>query len=433
MYVASRTRLGPLSTTPILALLAITFFHTPSARGFSVLSHQAVVDDTWHDTLVPALRQRFPKLAARDLERARAFAHGGSHLPDLGYFPLGNTFFTELLHYVRSGDFVTTLLAEAQSPDEYAFALGVLSHFVTDVVAHPEATNQVVAEVYPKLRKKFGEKVTYADDHASHVETEFRFDVLQVAQRKRAPGLFEHALQFEVAKPVLDRAFARVYGLHLDDLFTNTDVAILTYRWGFRGLIHEATGIAWQLYRSQSDPLAGPEELVDNMSRANFEREFGRDFNEPGAFARFFAWIATLAPDIGPFKRLPYQPLPQPAQDRYRAAMAETLRRFRAAVERTRVRGWQLENRILDTGEKIAPGRYRPVDEAHAELARKLVKLHHADVDGDLRTELREFFADGTAMQSLEHRRDRRRTERALAELATSAKSPDAVARSAHQ
>jgi len=81
-----------------------------------------------------------------------AFAHGGSHIADLGYFPLGNVFFTDLLHYVRSGDFVATMLARAESVDEYAFALGALSHYVTDDVGHPEATNRVVPEIYPALR-----------------------------------------------------------------------------------------------------------------------------------------------------------------------------------------------------------------------------------------------------------------------------------------
>src|SRR6185436_6011973 len=132
---------------PQIVVLLVGLAVTGSrADAFSVLAHQAVVDRSWEGTLVPALRRRFPSAGAEEIERARAFAHGGSHIADLGYFPLGNVFFTDLLHYVRSGDFVATMLARAESVDEYAFALGALSHYVTDDVGHPEATNRVVPE-----------------------------------------------------------------------------------------------------------------------------------------------------------------------------------------------------------------------------------------------------------------------------------------------
>src|SRR5262245_35814542 len=211
------------------------------ADAFSVLAHQAVVDRSWKDAVEPALRRRFPAATPHELEGARAFAYGGSHVADLGYFPLGSLFFTNLLHYVRSGDFVATLIGRAETVDEYAFALGALAHYVTDDTGHPDATNRVVPEIYPELRKEHGDGVTYADDASSHIETEFRFDVLQVAHSQGPPDLWEHAVAFEVSKPVLERAFRETYGLELDDVLASTDVAITTYRWAFRELVHEAT------------------------------------------------------------------------------------------------------------------------------------------------------------------------------------------------
>jgi len=173
--------------------------------GFSVLAHQAVVDRSWEESIVPALRNRFPGADAETLQRARAFAYGGSHIPDLGYFPLGSRLFTDLIHYVRSGDFMTALVESAETPEEYAFALGALSHHVTDGIGHPEATNRTVPEIYPKLRKKYGDVVTYADDHSTHLQTEFRFDVLQVARSPEQLDLLRRRVPGEAAGELGDR------------------------------------------------------------------------------------------------------------------------------------------------------------------------------------------------------------------------------------
>src|SRR5215471_17308692 len=148
-----------MRTAVSLAVAALLAAASP-ASGFSVLTHQAVVDACWDTSVVPALRQRFPRATKDEIERSRAFAHGGSHIPDLGYFPLGSRLFTDLLHYVRPGDFFTSLTKNASTLDEYAFALGALSHFVTDDIGHPLATNATVAEVYPELRRKYGDRVT---------------------------------------------------------------------------------------------------------------------------------------------------------------------------------------------------------------------------------------------------------------------------------
>src|SRR6185369_13729085 len=249
-------------------------------------------------------RRRFPEAGAEELKKARAFAYGGSHVADLGYYPLGNRTFTDLLHYVRSGDFIVALLGSAQTLDEYAFALGAAAHYVADNTGHPEATNRAVPKIYPKLRKKYGDSVTYAEDHAAHLQTEFRFDVLQMSRSKGSPDIYGHTLGFNVPERVLDEAFHKTYGLHLDDLFTNTKVAIVTYRFAFRTVIHEATGIAWELYRAdiqKLDATATPETFVSNVSTAEFEKEFGKSYREPGYFAKFFGFLVKLVPNCGPF------------------------------------------------------------------------------------------------------------------------------------
>ncbi len=362
-------------------------------HAFSVLAHQAVVDRAWDASLAPEVRRRFP---GTDLDRARAFAYGGSHVADLGYFPLGNALFTELLHYVRSGDFVRNLLGVARDGNEYAFALGALAHWVADTTGHPEATNRVVPELYPKLQKKFGDRVTYADDHSSHLKTEFRFDVFQMGRTKGGRDLYHHSVQFEVATRALDEAFQQTYGLRLDDLFANTDAAILSYRWAFRGVIHEATGIAWELYRADIqglDPEATPAGFVYDLSRADFEKEFGKVSGEPGYFAKFFAFVVKVVPNWGPFKDTIYKPLPAEAQRQFQTALDHAVTRYQDAVRSAAVQHLDLPAVNLDTGTPTAFGEYAPADEAYAGLVQKLAGHDPEGVPAALRSDVRRFYA----------------------------------------
>ncbi len=373
----------------VLALVLVT----PPVHAFSVLAHQAVVDRSWDAAVAPAITRRFP---GTDLERARAFAYGGSHVADLGYFPLGSKLFTELLHYVRTGDFIANLLAAARDGNEYAFALGALAHWIADTTGHPEATNRVVPEIYPELRAEFGDEVTYADDATAHLQTEFRFDVFQMAQAKGGRDVVHHSLQFEVATRALDEAFEKTYGLRLDDLFTSTDAAVLTYRYAFRGLIHEVTGIAWELYRAdieRLDPTMTPAGFVYDLSREDFEREFGKVVAEPGYFARFFAFLVKLVPDVGPLERTVLKPLPPAAQDRYRAALEHAVGRYRSAVAAATTKRIDLPAQNLDTAKPVVFGEYEPADEAYAELVEKLAEVEDRRIPPELHADVQRFYA----------------------------------------
>lgn len=386
-----------------LALLLLLGPTCP-ARAFSVLAHQAVIDRSWDDSIVPAIRTRFPAATADEIEQARAFAYGGSHVADLGYFPFGSRLFTDLLHYVRSGEFVTRLLDDARSVQEFAFALGAASHYVADTIGHAEATNRVVPELDPELRAEYGDVVTYADAPAAHTSTEFRFDVLQLATTRQSPDLFQHAIAFEIAEPLLDRTFRATYGLGLDDVFTSTDVAITTYRWGFRELLQEATGIAWQLYQADIqdlDPTATAEQFLAGMTRAEFEQKFGDGYREAGSFARLFAWIVKLVPEVGPLESLPYKALPWEAQERFRGAFDDVLREYRAVVRRVRRPGATLANRNLDTGRPSLRGDYAPADEAWAEYVETLDEHDFAAASSEVRQEVVRHYQQPTRPRDL--------------------------------
>src|SRR5665647_419493 len=188
---------------PWAAFGLLVLFSCPNAYSYSVLTHEAIIDSTWDSAIKPVLLKRFPAATADDLMAAHAYAYGGCIIQDLGYYPFGSKFFTDLTHYVRTGAFILNLIRDSQDLNEYAFALGALSHFAADDNGHPIAVNPAVPLFYPKLGLKFGKLVTYADDHSSHVKTEFAFDVFQAAKGRYASDAYKSFIGFEVAKPLI--------------------------------------------------------------------------------------------------------------------------------------------------------------------------------------------------------------------------------------
>jgi hypothetical protein len=188
-----------------VAILGITtiLLGVQASPAYSVLTHEQIVDMLWKDRIEPMLRRHFPQATDDDLRKAHAYAYGGSLVQDMGYYPFGSRFFSDLVHYVRSGDFVVALIQDSSGLNEYAFALGALAHYVSDNTGHP-TINHVVAIEFPKLRKKFGEEVTYGDDPKAHIRTEFGFDMVQVAKNRYTSDRYHDFIGFEVAQPLLD-------------------------------------------------------------------------------------------------------------------------------------------------------------------------------------------------------------------------------------
>jgi hypothetical protein len=300
---------------------------------------------------------------------------------------------------------------EAGSAQEYAFALGMLAHYEVDTIGHPEATNRAVPIIYPELAQKYGSSATYADSPSAHLETEFRFDVLQVAYRHEVPKLFEHSIEFKVPREFLERVFQETYGLKLDDLFQSYDVALNTYRWGFRTLIDEATGISWELYRQDIESLEPgikQQDFVNKMSRADFVQEFGKAFLEPGYFARFVAFVGNLVPNIGPLKRLPYKPLPDNVKQLYFRAYRNASDQYLKEVSFVAQGKIVLRDLILDTEQPARAGAYAPADKAYAELLDHYAQNHFAQMPKALADDMLNHFRDRNAALSFEDSQSKR-------------------------
>ena len=228
-----------------LAIVVILLMCGAASFAYSVLTHEEIVDLLWTHEIQPLLLKRYPGLSEDQIREAHAYAYGGAVIQDLGYYPFGSRDFSNLVHYVRSGDFVRELLLESQDANEYAFALGALSHYASDIAGHP-AVNQAVAIQYPKLRAKFGQYVRYAQDRTAHLKTEFGFDTVQVAKNRYAWQQYHDFIGFQVSKPLLERAFPVVYGLELNDVLTYEDLAVGSYRFAVSQLIPQMTRVALQ-------------------------------------------------------------------------------------------------------------------------------------------------------------------------------------------
>src|SRR5271168_2042898 len=170
-----------------IAALLCTLGVARPAGAYSVLTHEQLIDLTWDSSIVPLLLSRYPTLTPAQLEHARAYAYGGCVIQDIGYYPLGDRSFSDLTHYVRSGDFVINLFRNAGNADELAFAVGALSHYIGDTVGHAQAINLAVPVEFPKLAEKYGPVVNYAEGESQHVRTEFAFDINEIAHHRMAP------------------------------------------------------------------------------------------------------------------------------------------------------------------------------------------------------------------------------------------------------
>jgi hypothetical protein len=378
------------------ALGLLLLLPVPAAYSYSVLSHEAIIDSTWDSAIKPLLLKRFPAATADELTKAHAFAYGGCIIQDLGYYPFGSKFFTDLTHYVRTGAFVLNLIRDSQDLNEYAFALGALSHYAADSNGHPMAVNRAVPLFYPKLGLKFGRLVTYADDHSSHLKTEFAFDVFQAAKGRYASADYKKFIGFEVAKPLLERAFQDTYGMKLGDALVNVDLAIGSYRRAVGTVLPAMTRVAWQLKEQEirkDAPSVTRATFLYNLSRSSYEKDWGSAYSRPGIPSRLLASLFRIVPKVGPFKALAFKRLTPETEKMYMASFNATIVRYRELLSEQNAGRLELPNENLDVGAFTSAGQYSLADAAYSQLLHKL-QGHYSEISQDLRSDILAFYRD---------------------------------------
>jgi len=399
------------------ALLLAVLVFSGQMFGYSVLTHEEIVDLLWTSEIHPLLVERFPGISEEQMKEAHAYAYGGSVIQDLGYYPFGSREFSNLVHYVRSGDFVLELIRESQNVDEYAFALGALSHFTSDIYGHP-AINQAVSLQYPKLRAKYGRSVRYAQDTSAHLKTEFGFDTLQVAKNRYAPDQFHDFIGFEVALPLLERVFPVVYGLPLKDVLTHEDLAVGSYRFTISRLIPKMTQVALEVHKKEmirETPNFDRRKFLYRLSRSDYERRWGKTYTKPGLGTRILSTLLRFVPKIGPFKGLGFNnPTPQ-TEDLYIKSINTTVDRYHAYLEEVRAGAVTLPNCDLDSGNVTVGAEYSLTDETYAKLLAQLSARKFDGTTNELRDNILNFYGDLSL--PIETRKDPARWQNLLAEL----------------
>jgi hypothetical protein len=418
----------------VLVLVLVRALVCPDpSRAYSVLTHEAIIDSAWDSDIRPLLLKRFPLATHDELREAHAYAYGGAIIQDMGYYPHGSKFFSDLTHYVRSGDFVGALLRDSMNLDEYAFAIGAMAHYVGDSDGHRLGTNLAEPLLYPPLERKYGNVVTYEDDPLAHLKTEYGFDVLEAAKKRYAPDSYHDFIGFAVAEPLLERAFAETYGLDLRSLFGDEVRAIGSYRHDVSSIIPKATRIAWHLKKNEIRkdlPGMTKKQFLYNLSRARYEKNWGHDYQSPTPGEKVLAFIYVITPKIGPLRILAFRTPTPETEQLFEASFNRTLGHYRSLLKELQQGSVNLPNLNMDVGDVTARGQYKLDDKACAKLLDKLAASGFHDASPELRSELLHFYSEpaGPADSKLMKKKDREKLESNLQQLkvatATAAVAP---------
>jgi hypothetical protein len=381
------------------SLLVLFTWTASTGSAYSVLSHEETVDMAWSRHIVPLLRERYPNATPDELRIAHSYAYGGCIIQDLGYYPFGSKDFSDLLHYVRTGEFVNNLLKDADNLNEYAFALGALAHYRGDTIGHP-FVGLATAREYPQLETRFGHFVSYYDSPTAHIRTEYGFDVVQVAQGHYVKDDYTNFIGFNVATPVLERAFKDTYGVDLKAVLKHEGLAINTYRYSVSTVIPEMTRAAVLHYGEQIQqkvPNFDRSHFVYRVNRVEYQHEWGKQYHKPGFGAHFIAFILKILPKRGPLSAFKLQ-LPSAADQKlYLDSMQSSVDSYEKDVDRLRVqptpdRTLPLKDVDFDTGKATQRGEYPLADKSYAKLLNTVMHNKNAGISNDLRASLLDYY-----------------------------------------
>lgn len=403
----------------ILALLSgaaiYLLFAVPAAMGYSVLSHEALIDAAWGPYIVPLLLKRYPHATPAEIREAHAFAYGGCVIQDMGYYPFGNKFFSELTHYARSGDFVEALLRDSRNIDEYAFALGALSHYVADNTGHPLAVNVSVPVMYPTLQMEFGNHVSYEEDPTAHIMTEFSFDVVQITGAGYLPKTYHNYIGFKVPETLLAEAFQQTYGLKLNKLFYSEHISLWMYKISASEIVPDLGQVIWRHKKKEIrrvNPRIVTARFSYRLSRENFESARGKS----GRFHRLRPWrwrwradlkrensrfvsrtlvfFIEVMPKVGPFHKLQFKPPTGRVQSSFIRAFDVTVSRYENDMSALSKGGLRLNDENLDIGQPSPAGEYFLADETYAHLLHALAKHRFRNLTPELRANILAFYSN---------------------------------------
>jgi len=394
--IPTSRRITSIKTIAFLALLLTAVPAVP----YSVQTHEELIDIAWKQSIRPILLKQYPTLTEAQLQEAHAYAYGGCAIQDFGYYPFGNGFFSDLTHYVRSGDFVINLLRNAHTADELAFAIGSLSHYIGDTVGHSTAVNLSVPVEFPKLEKQYGPSVNYAENPHAHVQTEFAFDINQLSKRRFAPSAYLKYVGLEVPRPLLRKAFFETYGLNLPDIIGTKETSIRIYRSGVRSFIPNIARAETILHKKNfpaDAPTSDFDDLAKELRQASDDNNWEAYRKNPGFTSHLYAGFIFILPKVGTLKMLAIKGPTEQTEALYIKSVNRSIKSMRFVLANFDRIERYLPNRDLDTGLVVKPGGYPLTDITYAKLLDMITKHPDKAIPNQLKHDLLGYYADPQA------------------------------------
>ncbi len=382
------------------ALVLLVVLLAVNSSAYSVLTHEELIDLAWNDSIRPLLLAKFPQTSQDQLREAHAYAYGGSAIQDMGYYPFGQRLFSNLTHYVRTGDFIAWLVQNARTVDEYAFAIGALSHYLGDTIGHSQAINPATAIEFPKLAQKFGNKVTYGESPHGHIRTEFAFDVDELTNQEFAPPAYLRAVGFQVPRKFLERAFLATYGFDIHEILGRARPSLRSYRTSVRTFIPSFAEAEIVLHRHQFPPHPSDEAyrtFSERVSRTNYDRHWKHTYRGPGIKAHLLAILVFIVPKIGPMSDLAIKIPNHDTEEAYLRSVNHTVDVFRETLHKMGDSApVTLANLDLDTGAPARIGDYALADQAYADLLGRLTSVPGRRIPAALKQHILDFYSAST-------------------------------------
>ena len=445
----------------ILLVLVLPMVGPKPAAAYSLLTHEQLIDLTWDNSIVPLLLSHYPGLTQAQLDEARAYAYGGCVIQDIGYYPAGDQSFSDLTHYVRSGDFVVNLLRNAKNADELAFAVGALSHYVGDSIGHSVATNLAVPAEFPRLRQKYGDTVNYAEGKHQHVQVEFAFDISEISHHHMAPLPYLRHIGLKVPVKQLALAYYQTYGVNDEFSGRRRHFNVREYRFAVRTFIPRVAFAVTVLHRRHEPPEPNtPEaaEIAAEITAVSARDNWPHYRRNPGVMTYVLAGVVFVLPKVGPLKLVAVKG-PTPATDaEYNHSIAESLtvlrrdlvrftppsaRRARAGivaaihtqpapmspsgtagnsvVKRLSADNLHpLPNLDLDTGNPVRPGGYPLTDSTYAALLHRLSRQPLQPIPPGIKRNILAYYSNPEA--PIKTQQDPEKWAQVQADLTTLAK-----------
>ncbi len=262
--------------------------------------------------------------------------------------------------------------------------------------------------------------MTYAQDHKAHIRTEFGFDMVQVAKNRYTSDRYHDFIGFEVAKPLLQRAFYETYDLKLEDVFGDIDLEIGSYRRSISKIIPQMTRVALLARRDEivkETPNFERKKFLYNLSRASYEREWGKGYRKPGFGARMLALFLKIVPKVGPFKAVNFKIPSTRTENMYIASVNDTVQEYDRLLRQASASDLALPDLDLDTGKEAKAGEYTLADKTYARLVDDLCRKSPDPVATELQANIVAFFSGAKAPSSLDDAIDWEKLQDELAKL----------------